>query len=259
MDAETLNGVVAYRSMRFRDASIEHAFFTRLGGVSAVPYASLNVGGTVGDDPVHVDENLRRVLGALQWQESQVISGFQVHGERVHRVVPEDAGRVIPATDALVSDVPGLLLLGRYADCVPVILWDPMHEVVGLAHAGWRGTIRRIASKTVVAMAQHFGSRPQDLRVAIGPSIGPCCFEVGDEVLQAFREAFPANASEVIDRSGHHVDLWRANAVQLEQSGVGEIDVAGLCTSCHVDRFYSHRREHGTTGRFAVAIGLRAE
>jgi len=259
MDAKALNGLIAYRSSLLEESSVEHAFFTRLGGVSTGPFGSLNVGGTVGDDPSHVDENLRRVLGALRWQASRVVSGFQVHGERIHRVEAKDAGRVIPATDALVSDVPGLLLLGRYADCVPVALWDPVRQVVGLAHAGWRGSVRRIAAKTVAAMAELFGSHPQDLRAAIGPSIGPCCFEVGDEVLQAFDDAFPGNAADVIDRPGHRVDLWRANASQLAQSGVQKVDVAELCTSCQVDRFYSHRREHGATGRFAVVIGIRSE
>ncbi|MGC9359773.1 MAG: laccase domain-containing protein, partial [Anaerolineae bacterium] len=104
MDAENLNGLIAYRSSLLEDGSIEHAFFTRLGGVSVGRFGSLNVGGTVGDDPAHVDENLRRILRTLGWQESQVVSGFQVHGERIHHVVAEDAGRALPATDALVSD-----------------------------------------------------------------------------------------------------------------------------------------------------------
>ena len=254
-----LGELVAYRSPLLDGVAVEHAFFTRLGGVSEGPFSSLNVSGTVGDDPASVEENLRRVSLALGWQAEQLVSGYQIHGDHIHAVVPEDAGRIIPATDALLSDVPGLLLLGRYADCVPVLLWDPVLGVVGLAHAGWRGTIRRIAAKTVATMAERYGSHPSDLRAAIGPSIGPCCFEVGDEVLQAFQHTFPEHTAEVLDRSRSHVNLWRANALQLAQSGVRDIDVAELCTSCHVDRFYSHRRESGVTGRFAVVIGIRAE
>lgn len=239
------------------DERIEHAVMGRLGGVSGGAYYSLNVGGSVGDDPVAVAENLRRVYAVLGWCGKDVVSGHQVHGDRVHRVSADDAGRTIPATDALISDVPGLLLLGRYADCVPVLLFDPIKGAVGLAHAGWRGTVQRIAAKAVEAMTGAFDSRAEDMRAVIGPSIGPCCFEVGNQVLEVFRDAYPDPASGIADVEGGRVNLWRANALQLEECGVRVIDVAGLCTACHVDRFYSHRREKGNTGRFAVAIGLR--
>lgn len=259
MDAQPLGGLIAYRSPLLYDDQVEHVALSRFGGVSEAPFSSLNVGNTVGDDPVRVEENLERILRALDWRGDQVVSGFQVHGDRVHVVTPEDAGSVIPSTDALLSDVPGLLLLGRYADCVPVLLFDPIRRVVGLAHAGWRGTVQRIAIKAVETMAAAYGSHAEDVRAVVGPSIGPCCFQVGDEVLEAFRCAHAAHDADVVDMERGHVNLWRANALQLAGCGVKEIAVAELCTSCHVDRFYSHRRENGNTGRFAVAIGLRAQ
>ncbi|MGI6380419.1 MAG: peptidoglycan editing factor PgeF [Anaerolineae bacterium] len=252
------DGLVAFRSALLADERIEHAVMGRLGGVSQSPYRSLNVGGTVGDDPSAVAENLRRIYAALGWDSERVVSGHQVHEDRVHRVSDDDAGQTIAATDALISDVPGILLMGRYADCVPILLFDPLRAAVGLAHAGWRGTVQGIAAKTVRAMVSNFGSQPADLIAAIGPSIGPCCFEVGASVRDEFRQAFSDAQGEVVDADGRYVNLWRANAIQLERCGVRAIDVAALCTSCHVDRFYSHRREKGGTGRFAVAIGLRS-
>jgi len=250
--------LVAWRSSLLADERIEHAVMGRLGGVSQGPYSSLNVGGAVGDDLSAVAENLRRIYAALGWDSERVVSGHQVHGDRVHRVSNDDAGKTIAATDALISDLPGILLMGRYADCVPILLFDPLRAAVGLAHAGWRGTVQGIVAKTVRAMASSYGSQPADLRAVIGPSIGPCCFEVGESVRDEFRQAFSDAQGEIVDADGRYVNLWRANAIQLERCGVRAIDVAGLCTSCHVDRFYSHRREKGRTGRFAVAIGLRS-
>ena len=250
--------LVAFRSSLLEDERVEHAVMGRIGGVSEGAYRSLNVGGSVGDDPSAVAENLCRIYAALGWHREDVVSGHQVHGDRVHRVSATDAGRTIPATDALISDVPGILLLGRYADCVPVLLFDPVRGVVGLAHAGWRGTVQGIAAKTVAAMVSSYGCSVRDVRAVIGPSIGPCCFEVGQEVLAAFQRSFPDPEDAIVDMGRQRVNLWRANTVQLERSGVGAIALAELCTACHVDRFYSHRREHGETGRFAVAIGLRA-
>jgi len=252
------DGLVAFRSSLLEDERVEHAVMGRTGGVSEGAYRSLNVGGTVGDDPAAVAENLRRIYAALGWHREGVVSGHQVHGDRVHRVSAEDAGRTIPSTDALISDVPGILLMGRYADCVPVLLFDPVRGVVGLAHAGWRGTVQGIVAKTVATMVSWYGCSVKDVRAVIGPSIGPCCFEVGQEVLAAFQRSFPDPEDAIVDMGRQRVNLWRANTVQLERSGVGAIALAELCTACHVDRFYSHRRENGKTGRFAVAIGLRA-
>ncbi len=159
--------------------------------------------------------------------------------------------------DAVVSDMPGRHFTMTFADCVPLLFADKRRGVVGAAHAGWRGTALGIAETTVRAMKDAFGCRARDITVAIGPSIGPCCFEVGDEVPRAFAtQGWPAMVARGTRRLT--VDLWSTNRHQLVESGVlsENIEVAGICTSCSVDRFYSHRAERGRTGRFALCIGL---
>lgn len=168
-----------------------------------------------------------------------------------------DAHAGVVHSDAVVSDVPGRHFTMTFADCVPLLFADKRREVVGAAHAGWRGTALGIAAATVQAMQDAFGCCARDLTVAIGPSIGPCCFRVGDEVARKFEaQGWPASLAT---SSGHRtIDLWATNRRQLIESGVprANIDVAGICTSCSIDRFYSHRAENGRTGRFALCIGL---
>lgn len=237
-----------------------HAITTRLGGFSEGPFASLNVGHTVGDDAAHVEANHKAIYATLGLDAGRVVSGHQVHGERVALVAARHAGQVLPATDGLVTDTPGLTLMLRFADCVPLLFWDPERRVAGIAHAGWRGTVARIAAKTARTMIDVFGCSARSIRAAIGPSIGPCCFEVGPEVVEQIRAAFGQAAGNMIragrgDRS--FVDLWRANAWQLENLGLERIETAQVCTCCHKDSFFSHRGDGGRTGRFAGLIGIR--
>jgi YfiH family protein len=146
----------------------------------------------------------------------------------------------------------------RFADCVPILLHDPRRGVVGLAHAGWLGTVRCTAAAAVQAMTEHYGSRPADIQAAIGPSIGPDHYEVGPDVIARVEQSFGAQASELIRKHGQkkHFDLWQANRLQLEQAGVSQIEVAGICTACHLEDWYSHRAEKGRTGRFGALIAL---
>ena len=254
------NGLTWYTLGSYAGLPVVHAAFTRLGGVSKAPFAGLNVGGHVGDDPAAVEANHRAIYAALGADSGRVVSARQVHGDRVAGVNVTDAGRTLDATDALITDAPGLLMMLRFADCVPVWLYDPWHHAIGLAHAGWQGTAQRIAAKTVRAMGAAFGSRPEDLLAGLGPAIGPCCYEVGPDVIEPLCAAMPGQGEALLTdrRPGGkaHLDLWEANAVQLRREGVTRIEVAGLCTSCRVDAFFSHRREAGRTGRFAVVAGL---
>jgi YfiH family protein len=247
------------RFEHFPQARLRQAVFTRRGGVSQGPYASLNVGSTVGDDPESVGTNHQLIYRAMGALPHQVVTGHQVHGQHVVAVSAEDGGQVIPETDALMTNVPGLVLLLRFADCVPVFFYSPRQNVVGLAHAGWQGTLKGIAARTAEALSVTYGSRLDELYVGLGPAIGPCCFEVGPEVLDLFR-AEPWMREELIAHrqpSGKaHIDLWQANAWQLRDLGVQHISVAALCTCCRQDLFYSHRGERGHTGRFAAAIAL---
>ena len=253
------NGVAFYRFAGLEAApAVQHAVFTRRGGVSRPPFAELNLGHTVGDDLPAVQENHRRVYGVLDASPSTAVTAWLVHGRTVAVVDQDHAGQVVRHVDALITQTADLLLLLRFADCLPLLLYDPVQLAVGLVHAGWRGTVQGVAVATVQAMQQAFGSRPADLWAGIGPGIGPCCYEVGDDVVDAVRAAFP-HPQRFLPRVGHawHFDLPAANAAQLEALGVRHIELTGLCTGCQTEEFFSHRAERGRTGRFGVAIRLQ--
>jgi hypothetical protein len=244
---------------RFPD-SVIHAVFTRRGGVSPAPWASLNVGGTVGDDAERVRENRRRMLAAIGRSGDSVFDAWQVHGVNVFRAdAPRPPQMPHPQADILITDRPQVTLLMRFADCVPIFLLDPRRGAIALIHAGWKGTVAGAARLAVQAMRQHYGSVPQDLLAAIGPSIGPDHYEVGPEVVEQVRATFGAQAERVlIARNGHtHFDLWQANRLLLEFAGVGQIEIAGLCTACDLENWYSHRAERGRTGRFGAVFAIK--
>lgn len=248
-----------------------HGLSGRLGGVSGEPYTSLNLALHVGDEPDAVIENRRRYLTALGLDAARLVTPEQVHGETIARVTARDAGRgslayadAIAATDALVTDEAELPLLLCFADCTPILFLDPVRRAVGIAHGGWKGTVRRIAAKTVRRMQEEFGSRAEDILAGIGPSIGPCCYEVGAEVAEKFRTAFPGHEHELFTepQPGHtHLSLWAANIIQLEEAGIPRehIDCAAACTSCNHAIFYSYRADGGRTGRMAAVIALKKQ
>lgn len=255
------SGLVFYRFAGLDDhPHVHHAVFTRLGGVSQPPFAELNLGHTVGDASPAVEENHRRVYRVLEVTRQDVVTAWLVHGRTVCAVDWQHAGQVVPRTDGLITRTRGLLLFQRFADCLPVLIFDPAQMAIGIAHAGWRGTVAGIASATVRAMQAAFGSRPVDLWVGIGPGIGPCCYEVGEEVIHAVRTTFE-DAGALLPRvnGAVHFDLPGANVRQLRDLGVERIEVSSICTACRVDEFFSHRAERGKTGRFGVAIGLSTD
>ncbi len=274
MIRECVEGVVFYRFRRWANGSdreyyVKHAVLTRIGGVSQAPYATLNLGHTVGDDLSAVEENHRRALGVMGIAPGEVVSPYQVHGARVGIVGPVHAGTVQPATDALVTATPGLPILMRFGDCTPVLFFDPQQGVVGMAHAGWRGIVAGVVPATVHTLVERLGCDPADVQVGIGPTIGPCCYQVGEEVVEAVRNACPP-ASTDRERGGPdeiahqgpdgrwYLDLAGAVRRQLYAVGIPalHIEEAGLCTACRVDEFFSHRAERGRTGRFGILIGL---
>jgi hypothetical protein len=231
----------------------------------------------VGDDLQAVEANHELICQALGCARGDIVSPHQVHGTRVRVVDEQDRGSVLPQTDALITAAPGLMLMLRFADCVPVLFHDPVRRAVGLAHAGWRGTVAGMARVTVQAMVDQLGCRPADIRAGIGPAIGPCCYEVGRDVADAVRQAMPGTGQLLRAQAGGgtsaggdgdadwradrrwHLDLWAANRLQLARAGLQHISVAGLCTACRTDEWYSHRAEQGQTGRLGALIGLRAE
>ncbi len=251
MFRRTVQGVTFYQFTELAEQrGVCHAISTRLGGVSPAPFASLNLTTARGDVPERVAENHRRLCAALGVDPATLVSPQQVHGARVERVGREMCGQVVPACDGLVTDEPGVTLLLRFADCVPLIVYDPDRRAVGVAHAGWRGTVAGIATALVDAMRRAFGSRPESLIAGIGPAIGPCCYRVGPEVVREVIAAFgsPDGLLPRWDDGAHSFDLWAANARLLREAGVRRIEVAGICTACRVDEFFSHRAEHGRTG-----------
>ncbi len=244
-------------------AGFVHGFTTRGGGVSAPPYDTLNLGGKWGDDPAHVTENRRRLAQAVG---GAPLVARQVHGTVIRRVRRDDSPAEVARheADGLCSDVPGVLLGVFVADCVPVLLADPRTGCCAAVHAGWRGTVAGILPEAVRRLAAEFGARPGDLRVALGPAIGPCCFEVGLEVAQAFTAAIPDAAARGIVQPSRRgladkaqVDLHAANRLLLAGAGVDPDAVGAIagCTRCDRERFFSFRRDGASTGQQMGVIG----
>ncbi len=258
MHHQERNGLAWY-SFESPGHSLCTALLTRQGGVSRGALASLNLGGTVGDDPAAVAENHRRVCQTFSISREQIVSPHQVHGCHVARVGPAEGGAIIPATDALITAEPGVALLLRFADCTPVLFYDPVHNAAALAHAGWRGAAAGIVTETIRALREAFGSRPEELWAGVGPAIGPEHYAVGSEVITAIQATLPREMKVTKQCEGqHYLDLPGAVAAQLEAAGVGLIEQSGLYTAGHTDEWYSHRAEKGNTGRFGVLVMLRA-
>jgi len=232
--------------------SVTAGMSTRHGGVSAPPYDTLNLGRHVGDASSSVEENRRRFCAALQTDPAWLATAGQVHGSTV-RVI--DAPRHEPFCDALVTTTPGLLLAIAVADCAPVLLADPQHNVVGACHAGWRGTIRRVAADTVATMTDC-GAESAQIRAYVGPCLSRKAFEVGPEVAARFDDAVVARP---VGADRPHVDLKAALRRQLNEAGVSDdaIEVSAHCTLQETDEFFSHRASGGDTGRMFGAIVLR--
>lgn len=245
-----------------------HGFTTRLNGVSGTPFKSLNTAFHVGDDEANVRANRKLACEALGINPADLVAGSQVHGDRIEIVGLKDRGRgaltgqsSLPGTDALVTGVARVPLSSYYADCVPVFLFEPQKKVIAVAHAGWKGTALRIAEKTLKKMADHFGVEPRNCLAGIGPSVGPCCYEIDKKVLDPFKESFPGiKELVVLSPPGRwRLDLWEANRRTLLDAGLRaeNIMISRICTSCHRKKFYSYRGEGGNTGRMAALIMLK--
>lgn len=249
--------------VKFPHLRVPHATSTRQGGFSEGPYASLNLGRMSGDDLEVVERNrlqFARSIGFPIRQNLQMNHGIEV----AHLQNPEDWGKSWQA-DACITAHPEVSLSLTTADCVPIFFHDPVKPAVGVAHAGWRGTVAGIAAQTVEAMIRSFSSQPGDLLVGLGPSISQCCFEVSREVFDEFEREFhqePQFSERVQarpEKEKWHIDLHWANRIWLQRAGVdpSKILTCDLCTSCTQEMFYSYRRDQGRTGRLLSAIALR--
>lgn len=250
---------------QFADRGIRHGISSRLGGISSQPFASLNLGLHTGDAPDAVRENRRRFSEAAGVMFSQVVTAEQIHGDGVFVVRREHAGRggaeynqAIAGMDALVTNEPDLPLMLFFADCVPVLIADPVRKVVAVSHAGWKGTVAAISAKTIQTMSREYGSNPADCIAGIGPSIGQCCYEVDDVVMDRLK-VFPYWQDIIIPQGQkYRLDLWEANRRQLMVAGLAEsnITVSRICTACNTELFFSYRAEQGKTGRIGAVIAI---
>ena len=247
---------------------IRHFVSTRTGGVSKPPFDSLNLGFNVGDDPDDVLKNRKRLATTIGIPLRHFTIGEQIHSGNVTIIFEESRGKgstnnkeAINVTDAMVTNVAGICLAILVADCVPILFFDPVQRAIGVAHAGWKGTLEFIAQKTVMAMEKAFGSLAEDIVVGVGPSIGPCCYKVGPDIISQVEIIFHTKKEYILNesKSGEgYFDLWKANLDQLLHAGIERknIEMAMTCT-CHTsDLFFSYRLQKGFTGRFCAGITL---
>jgi len=256
------NGVWFGTFAHFDQLNIKHGLSTRLGGLSKMPYDTLNLGLSTGDDVEIVKVNRRLFCEAVGVDADKLVTAGQVHGDSIYVVEEKDVAEgatLIKETDALITGAKGVPLMLSFADCVPVLIYDPTHNVVAVSHAGWRGTVAKIAQKTIFTMQDKFGTKPTDCVVAIAPSIGACCYEVDKTVISVLKESFSWWQDIIIPRGERWLlDLWEANRRQLVDIGVdnSNITTSGVCTNCNTELFFSYRAGKGHTGRIGAIIAL---
>ena len=250
---------------------VRHLFSTRMGGVSEGIYSSMNLSYTRGDRKEAVDENFRRIAGALGCSVEDIVCSDQTHTTNLRIVGKADGGKGITRekdyrdVDGLLTDEPGVYLATFFADCVPLYFVDTRRKVIALAHSGWRGTVARMGQCVVEKLRESYGTEPADIVAAVGPSICQECYEVSEDVADAFAAAFtkPGQEREILLAKGggkYQLDLWRANEIVLTEAGIPreQIQVTDLCT-CHNDRYlFSHRASHGQRGNLGAFLGLPA-
>ena len=247
---------------------VRHGFSMRMGGVSEGFLGSLNLSFTRGDDPEKVRENFRRMGMAVGFKTKDLVLSAQTHTTNVRLVTEEDRGKGFDKekdytdTDGLITNVPGLMLVTIYADCVPLYFVDPVHKAIGLSHSGWKGTVHRMGKVTLERMAEEFGTRSEDVQAAIGPSICQDCYEVSGDVAMEFEQAFAGHGREILlakENGKYQLDLWKANEIVLLDAGVlsEHIEITDICTCCNPDLLFSHRASHGKRGNLGAFLCLK--
>lgn len=261
------NGVLYFSVPNFDEAGmVKHCFTSRIGGVSSKPYDTLNLGFKTGDKKEDVIKNFDLICNELQIPINDLVRSDQIHKDEIRVVREEDRGKGILyesdiiGIDALITNKKNVALVTVYADCVPIFLLDPKKRAIGLAHAGWKGTVLKIGAKTVKKMIEAFGTNPKDCIAAIGPSIGKCCYEVDKGVIDKFNKEF-TNADKFAfskENDKYMLDLWKANEITLKEIGILErnIIVSNICTKCNGEKMFTYRGDHGETGRMAAIMEL---
>lgn len=247
---------------------VRHGFSTRFGGVSEGCYSTMNLTFNRGDNPEHVMENYSRMARALGVEKEKMVLSYQTHTVNVRKVTEKDAGKglMIPRdytdVDGLITNERGLTLVTFYADCVPLYILDPVNAAIGLSHSGWRGTVNKMGAVTIKAMADAYGTRAEDVIVCIGPSICQDCYEVGEEVAEAFRLSFPEAEWPLLMRAKenqkYQLNLWEANRFLFKESGVKteNIHITDICTHCNPENLYSHRSMGNERGNLAAFLQI---
>lgn len=256
---------------------VKHCFTTRLGGVSEGIFSTMNLSFSRGDDRVAVETNYRRLAEVMDVSYDKFVFTDQTHTVNVRKVTAGDAGcgivreRNYHDIDGLITNEPGLVLSTFFADCVPLYFVDPVHKAIGMSHSGWRGTVARMGKVTIEAMQHEYGSRPEDIICAIGPSICQDCYEISADVAEAFAHKFaghegeilresPKNrTSEAVEEKKYQLNLWRANEIVLLEAGIKQehIAVTDVCTCCNSEVLFSHRASHGKRGNLGGFLCLK--
>ena len=268
INTDQRHGVVYLTFPKLAQAGVCHGFSTRMGGVSEGYLGTMNLSFTRGDDPDKVYENFRRIGEAIGFPQDNLVLSAQIHETRIRIVGEQDKGDgilrpTVPGVDGLVTDVPGIPLYTSYADCVPLLFYDPEHQVIAMAHSGWKGTAAKIGEKMVHFLGDHYGTRPEALIAAIGPSICQACYEVSEDVAEAMRAILPEDvARTALEEKGggkYQLDLWKTNEWILLHAGIlpEHLDVTDLCTCCNSDKLFSHRASHGRRGNMGAFMYLK--
>lgn len=252
-----------------KNGIVVHGFSTRLGGVSREHLFSMNLGFDRGDEEENVRENFRRIAASIGFSTEELVLSQQMHTTNVQMVTESDRGRGITKPlgwtdiDGLITNVPGIVLATFCADCVPLFFVDPVKRAVGLSHSGWRGTVGKIGKITVDAMVREYGSSPEDILAAVGPSICQECYEVSEDVILEFRKSYEERFWDSIcyakENGKYQLNLWRANELVFLESGIlpEHISITDICTCCNPGLLYSHRASKGMRGNMAAFLGIR--
>ena len=248
---------------------VKSAFSTRLGGVSEGYYSSLNLSFDRGDDPVKVSENFKRIGASMGVDVEDMVLSKQTHTTNVRVVTEEDKGKGVMRdrdytdVDGMITNVPGICLVTSYADCVPLYFVDPVKKAIGLSHSGWRGTVGKIGKNTVQLMQENFGSKPEDLLAAVGPSVCMDCYEVSEDVIEQFKEDFEKKYWEDLfykkENGKYQLNLWKANELIFLESGIlpEHMAITNVCTHCNSKILYSHRTMGNNRGNLCAFLALK--
>lgn len=259
MIQQSTSGLVYYQFEIFKGFPLVHGIFSRKGGISPVPWNSLNLSVSSGDTYTNVLENRKRVFNALNLDNNSVCDVWLVHGTKVHDATrPRAIGSPHKKADVIATSKKGLSLLMLFADCVPIFLFDPVNNAIAIAHAGWKGSLNKVADIAIKALGVKYCSKPCEILAGIGPSIGPDHYEVGTDVLKLAANQFGSCADRYFKtvNGKNYMDLWSMNEDTLRESGVTRIEQSNICTACDTDEWFSYRAEKGDTGRFPAVFCL---